>query len=163
MKVMRLADFAGLRKPVKVSVPSLAVEVEVRALSLRELNELRDACGTEPVPPQWRNPARGSMAEPEANFSDSDYLKARRVWSNRYMVAQVALAMNFVPESGKQFADAKSRAGWVHDVNEDLANTLTDEDVLVLIKGVHQAGGERADGGAEVDPKAYSLKPPTTA
>lgn len=141
--MISIADFAQPIAPVEAMVRGK--KVEVHALTLADRALAVQAAGDVPVPPVKPNPNKGSLAAPEPDRNDPEYQVKMVAWGDRLMLADIAIAVRWVPQQASAAAHTVER---VRAAMEEMKGTLTEHEVSVLHEKINRAEKGGGAGGA---------------
>lgn len=136
-----LSELAG------VGVPTVTVTVRGRAWTVRALTDLETQviaeAFTTPRAPMIKDPTKGSLAAPIADYQDEGFRNRTRDWNASVQAARVAVAADLrggVLGTGWEAAKASGGKDWLRAAAGQLRALLTDAEMETLSKAVDDAG-----------------------
>jgi len=174
---LTLSDLATVR-PQTGTVNIRGREVNVRPPTLHEQNLLR-LNHAAPVPPQWKNPEKGSMAPLEPNYEDPDFVSQIAVHRRESNLLLAAIAIDYAPAptrmgfAAERCVEAAGRNGgigeWIAATLKDLQGSrdaggaLTSTDVAKIMDKVQELENGGPSVGNSLAPLAGDATPAPTS
>lgn len=136
-----------LSELASVGVPTVTVTVRGRAWTVRALTDLETQVIAEafatPRAPMIKDPTKGSLAAPIADYQDETFRNKTREWNASVQAARVAVAADLrggVLGNGWNRGDVANGKDWLRTAATQLRGVLTDAEFEALAKAVDDAG-----------------------